>query len=448
MSKIGNEYEFLLLDKEGYVANQADRILNDPRNLRLAEPIVPEISLAQVEINSKPVETIAELHHDLLPRLALLEDICQDHGLLATPISELGAGRGERRNGKARYELYTDILSARGNDLLHRITGIHAHLDQEPDRILDQLRLIVALDPLSAAVTANSPITPGYLATPESPLREGGFNSANNWRIVNMRTFMFAEYPLHAQLLGYPSSLQEIGQQNQQRWEEWLDVARKKGKEDEYRAGFQPDNTGFLPYRLRPFGPKGTIEIRAFGSVPLDIDLATLAFLKGSNDRMIERNIPVRISEVDGEYSFTDKEIVLPPFRTVQRFAKLQANYGLEKKPSPQLAEYLSQVLTFAEEGLPQEDRPYQQPLWEMAATGKNHSSLILEYLHQQRKERQFEGPIYAEGRIPQITASNIHRFSEPEVAQAQLFARKLYVDSLSLPIGGRQPYEPLQLAS
>ena len=102
-STIGVEVELNLIDGKGYISNTADAILKDKRNPGC---FVAEATLAQVEYNSKPVETMVELAGEIKRKLGILETICEDYGVFPVAASEYGAGKGISRVGKERYDAY------------------------------------------------------------------------------------------------------------------------------------------------------------------------------------------------------------------------------------------------------------------------------------------------------------------------------------------------------
>lgn len=397
---IGGEIELTLIDNEGYISNKADLILNDPKN---DGSITDEGTHAQVEVNLVPAKTIQELDNNAKKQLSLLEEICTSYDVKAVPVSEYGAGRGERQ-GKSepenyRWPIYNLIFGEKGLEELYTNSGIHLHLSQIPGKELQQFHILQALDPLSYALTSTSPIN------------YQGKNSLSCHRINTQRNRVFQKFPLHAQLLDYPSSLEELKEIENQRWEQWREIALKNGIDPQrYDKKFQPSNTGYTPIRKRDnIGPTGTLEVRSFDTAPLDITLAVFALYKGIHDYALEKNTKITISEQPHTYSFSDGSVILPNIKTLKEMENETVKYGLR---SNLITEYLSHLLPFAEQGLPQEDKIYLQPIKEMLVTKINPAHKIMEFMNLQG----YQGPF----------------FSPEQSAQANLFMRDWHLKTLN----------------
>ena len=200
-STIGEEVEYLLIGLDGGLVNIADKILKDPRNSGF---ITREATLAMVEINSGVASSVAELDEDVRRKSTKLEQICTDHGVLAVPVSEYGAGVAIPRD-HPRAPIYEKILGEQCLDEIRKVSGVHLHISQHPEKVLEQYWLLQALDPLSYAITSTSPIN------------HEGINSLNNHRIGLVRDRGFKNFPLHAKVQDYPDSTKSIDLQNTMR---------------------------------------------------------------------------------------------------------------------------------------------------------------------------------------------------------------------------------------
>ncbi len=388
---VGMEIELNLITADGFIKNVADEILQDSRNEGF---FVPEATHSQIELNSLPANTVEDLHQDIIQKLLLLEEICQDWGVFPVPVSEFGAGKSKSRTGKQRYDVYETILGHLNNEKLNTISGVHIHFSQVLHRNIDQYNVLQALDPLSFAVTTTSPI------------RYDGVNSLNCHRVNLVRNDVFQNYPLHAQLLPYPCTIEEIESLNLQRFEQWRTASGLSVTE--FSKLFTPENTGYAPIRKRnSIGPTGTWEVRSLDSTTPSHALAVVALYKGCLDHMVEKDIPVAIASEDGIYKFSDENIILPSFSTLKHFEGIAIRYGLH---SEEIASYLQKVSDFAREGLPVCDRKYLDIL--QGGKLDNPAHQIMKYLRSQ--------------------GHNNNTFSPTETAQANLFMREQYRTSLT----------------
>ncbi|MBU0456564.1 MAG: glutamate-cysteine ligase family protein [Nanoarchaeota archaeon] len=394
ISTIGAELEYHLVDKEGYLMNIAPSILSDPRGKEFCY----ESSNARIEINSSPCETIEEIHQDLEERIIRLEKICEEYGTMIVPTgSEYGAGSGTQK-WTPRLEAYPLIIGEHSNRLIKTISAMHAHLSQQPGRVVDQFNLFTALDPVAYAITSTS------------PLSYEGKNSLNCHRINLVRNLAFNEFPLHSQLLDYVHSVEEIDGRDREKYQQWSNRwLMRSGKPIEiFSSLFNSQNTGFSPIRKRDnFGPTGTLEVRSFDIASLDILLAALALYKGTNDRMINENIEVSFGKDvkdRQEYSFSPKRIILPNYHTLKNFEEKTINSGIR---SDDFFNYLTSILAFAEDGLPKEDKKYLDPLKLMLTERMNPADKIMAYL----KSNGHYGPTYfpEQGALATLYLRNEH---------------------------------------
>jgi len=396
-STIGSELELTLIDENGYTTNNAPQILDDPR-IKEKKCYTDEGTKAQIEVNSAPAHTIHELDQNLQSKLKFLEDICREYGSFPVPVSEFGAGQGEW-NYCNRLKAYLNIIGEHALRNLLPHSGTHLHISQIPGKELQQYYLLQALDPLTYAITSTSSIS--YKRT----------NSLNCHRINNQRNIAFKNFPLHAQLQDYPLSLDELKERDNKRWKQWLKISVNKGMPPEkYLETFQPDNTGYHPIRKRDeIGPTGTFEIRSLDICPSDVRSAASALIKGVHDYVMSRNILLAIADKFGEYSFTDKQIVLPHIETSRRSQDLVIDDGL--KPDL-IFNFLFHLLPFAEQGLPKEDQQYLKHFQEIRKTRMNPAHQIMQYM----KSLGYTGS----------------EFSPEQTAQASLFMRTWHQKTLN----------------
>ncbi|GEM_PF-1961678 len=399
---VGIEKELNLIDENGFLQNRSDEVLSDPRNpiaSRDTRRFVYESSLAQVEYNSPPSDTIDDLHFTSRRDLLILDKVARDLDIYPVSVSDFNAGVGEWRGGNRRYEIYPLLLGERRNMLLNKISGVHAHFSIDLERTLDQFWLLTSLDPLSYAITSTSPIN------------HDGRNGLSCHRVNQTRYVVFEEFPLHAQLQQYPESLEELARSDLERFRIWAEKSVQEGLlAGEFEQHFVPDNTGYLPIRLRPdIGSTGTFEVRTFDTSPLDVTMSAVALYKGCQDRVFGENIPVSISDKDGFYDFSSRRVVVPNYDTLLEMERDSIERGME---SDNVANYLQHVLEFSEKGLSSRDSEYLQPVRVMLLDRKNPSSRIMQYM----RSLGYQG----------------EQFSPEQCAHANIIGRRLYEQGLA----------------
>lgn len=387
---IGLEQEFLLIDKEGYVQNVADEIINDPANNQIC---VAEATYAQVEVNSAPAHTISELEHDLRTRFRTLEDLCAKYRVFPLPASEFGAKSSISRGGKARYDIYETILGKENNEKTNTISGIHIHLSRIPGFELEQFWILQALDSLSYALTSTS------------PFRYDGVNSLNCHRVNIVRNDAFIQFPLHSKLQEYPKSVQDLERGDRNRYTQWQKASNLS--ECDFSLLFCPENTGYAPIRTRPsIGPTGTYEIRTCDTTPLNIALGISALYKGIVEALAQKTTPIAISQ-DNSFSVFPT-IKLPSLQTLHHLEKIAIEHGMENN---EIRSYAEQAIRLAHEGLPNEDQKYLQSIKEIIMTEQNPATQLINHM---KNKGKYSSRLPLEAR-----------------ADANLFIRSLYQKSL-----------------
>jgi hypothetical protein len=374
-SSIGAEFEMPLIYKIGDIANDAHKILNDPRGRPW---LVYEGTNSQVEINSDPYFSVKEIAKDLIQKKQTLEKICEDYNnnpenepVYPLAVSEFGAGRGKRNENIGRLWGYLSVLGEKRLDELITNSGTHLHILKDDDNTLNQYNLLHAMDALSFVITSTSPIT------------HNGTNNLNCHRINTTRYRVFKDYSLNAQLQDYPQKLSEIKERTNQTYEHWFKKATEKGMtENEFKHFFKPENTGFAPIRDRP--KFGTWEVRSFDTAPLDIALGAIALYKGLNDYFLNNNVELEISEKNQEFKFTENKFILPNYNTLIQMEQEAIHNGLKgskEKGESIVFDYLKTILPFAKLGLTKEDIIYLEPIEKLIKTRLNLADKIMNYL-------------------------------------------------------------------
>jgi gamma-glutamyl:cysteine ligase YbdK (ATP-grasp superfamily) len=414
--KIGMELELNLYyrdgEQAGTVANLADLVLTDPRNTDNQGGVlfVPESSHYQIEINSNPASDITQLDDDLRLKLMALERICEDHGLFPAATSTNGSGEILSRippeqfagrdpfslsNKEVRIAAYYGLLGEKKSRLTGEISGIHIHLDQIEGSRVKQYNLLLALDPVSFALTSTSPID------------GDGNNSINNQRVNSIRNVAFSNFPQLAELPKYIESVAELESRIKKGYNTWRD---NSGVPTElFEKAFNLGNAGWQPIRKKDdIGEYGTWEVRSPDSAPLNLALAVVALYKGVHDYALSSGIPISISENEGEYSFHTDGFILPTHQTLKSIEEEAIHQGLK---SEKVRDYVRRLLPVAELGLKEQELKYLEPIQEMIQRKGNPSDQIMSFMHQHY---------------------DASRYDPKQAAEANLFARELYVQGMN----------------
>ena len=84
--KIGLELEGHLIDETGTLSNKALEVIADSRN---NGDIIPELSKTMWEVIAPPEHDLGKTYDSFKERLIMLNEIANDYGLRAMPVSSL-----------------------------------------------------------------------------------------------------------------------------------------------------------------------------------------------------------------------------------------------------------------------------------------------------------------------------------------------------------------------
>jgi len=373
--KIGPEQEFSLYNDKFMIIDASSQVLDNPANIKPnGHPyFVKEGTQAQIELNWKPSISLDHLCLQFLEadgaarKMFASSEETKDIKII--PASENGAGLATISKRVAHR---TPIYKAIFGDIEHliRISGIHNHIDRCPNHAIEQFNVLAAMVP-GIAFTSNSPI---------DYKRINGFNDSRYNLFANPKTGYFKKIP---EELTYIKDLQELEVRDQNRYTAWRNAyLASVGNTILFDQNFTIANTGYPAIRNRPdVGKLGTFEARKDDSTTLDIHLGNTGFMLGACNQTC-KGIKVEYATIDGDYDFNsqgDGRIVLP---TKEYLANTLICQGVQTGlQSEELHHYLTQLLKFAHEGLPEEERHYLNPLFKMINSQENLSTQVLEHL-------------------------------------------------------------------
>ncbi|MFC2134553.1 glutamate-cysteine ligase family protein [Bacteroidota bacterium] len=389
---IGLELEFILTDENGEAVNRAPEVFSHPNR---ADYIVPDLTKMIVEVNSPPESSISSLDYAFRNQLLALNDLTSRLNLFEVPISIVGPGskpemiKPNDLRCISRYISDQRFFNDDQVDMAFSITGTHIHIDQKDDKAA-QYNLLLSLDPVFALLSDTSYIR--------------GQNTLNSGRVNAYRNMMFGDLPLHGQLPAYVSGEQEIHDLNDLRYSILMDRFKGiEGVEDAYSAL----SSVWGPLRL---SDKNTMEVRNSDSNLPSLVVGLAAFYQGVVNHVFDNDLEVRISEEPNTYDISDSEIILPSYDTLKQFENSGIRFGLKED---ELNEYLSYLVTVANNGLEIADRKYLDPFKQMLASRRNMADVISMYAHQ-------------------IDPSVNGTISQPTANRVNQFMRGLHVDDLA----------------
>ena len=375
--QIAVEYERGLHNSDTFrVASLAAQFLSHPLNndgKRESDYFVDEGTDHQAEFNSIPTSSLTELSRDFLKAEEISDTICAELGVVNIPISETGAGLAKINPAVMhRIHGYQTIFGKKAVQKLIRISGIHIHIDQYQDRLVDQFNALTALRP-TIALTSTSSIS------------HQGENSVNCHRYITIADPVDGVFAKIPEQRGYISHIEELNARDKRRYDAWVtEFASSWNRQanpelpltynlETFKQNFKTENTGYPDIRSRPSIGKGTFELRISDTAPLDIVLAQAALVFGYNNRIIQESIPVIVSLLGIPY-FHSREIVLPSSEKLDEYTSHAVKSGLQ---NPELNQYLYNLIQFAEQGLPESEQHFLQPFYNLLSEGNLASQLL-----------------------------------------------------------------------
>ncbi|GGL24365.1 hypothetical protein GCM10009037_04850 [Halarchaeum grantii] len=297
------EVEYWVVDEEGRLAV--------PDGLADAAPGVErEFVEPLLEIKTTPCETTDELRAELYDRVGSVLRRAAEDGKklvpLATPISDEEIAEHTSERTRVQNRVVGDDFA-----YVRHCAGTHVHVEQLPERAIDQLNTFIALDP--ALALCNS--SPYYR----------GRRLAAGARSKLYRRLAYADVPHQGWLWPYVEDREEWVRRLERRYEDFVHAAADAGVDRRVvQRCFEPESVVWTPVQLRE--EFGTVEWRS-PDAALPADVVRLADrLAETTDRL--RDADVRIEGDAGRVG--EGDVVLPEFDVVLGYVDAAIEDGLD----------------------------------------------------------------------------------------------------------------------
>lgn len=306
---MGIEIEYWVIDQKGDLTT-SDEIITR------CDGVDPEMNPSLLEVKTPPCDTFEELVSTLCKRLqqALSHADSEDKRLvpLGTPLSD----ENVTPRMKPRIEIQRAVI---GEDLKHagQCAGTHLHFEQT--NVVDQLRVLTALDPALALVNTSPYYRGTRLTTCARP--------------QVYRRHCYREFPGHGQLWEYPATASEWRDRIQTRFETFIAAAQENGvSKDAVESVFSPGDAIWAPVCLRD--DLGTVEWRVpDAAAPLEL-CRLAAEIREIMVAAVERGTQIeRYLHTEGD-TFS-----LPSFERLCEYVDTAIEEGLS---APEVRQYLS----------------------------------------------------------------------------------------------------------
>ncbi|WIV67414.1 glutamate-cysteine ligase family protein [Natrialbaceae archaeon AArc-T1-2] len=283
------------IEVEYWVVDESGELTEPGPLVDVSDNVEEEFVGPLFELKTPPCETMAELKREFVGELAnvLAEADRCGKGLvpLGTPIN---CGPIDQHPGERSH--IQECVLGENFGYAKYCAGTHVHVEKR--NVVDQLNVLIALDP--ALALCNS-----------SPYFEGR-PIASSARAYVYRRKCYEQFPKHGQLWEYADNVGQWNRRLERRYEEFKDAAVTEGIDEErVDERFTPDDVVWTPVRLRQEFP--TVEWRSpDATVPSEI-LRLVADLEAVMERLHHTNVSVA-----GENgAVTEDGIALPEFDAV-----------------------------------------------------------------------------------------------------------------------------------
>ncbi len=198
---IGIEEEYLLIDPEtrNLVAEPASELWEDAES-RLGTSVMRELLRAQLEVATKPHETVGGLTADLKHLRRTIGDLTKDHGFsyIAASTHPFALWWEQRHTDRDRYQLLASDLAVVGQRLV--ICGMHVHVAlEDPELRIDLMNQVAYFLPHLLALSTSSPFW-GARNTGLKSYRMNVFRTLPRTGLPE-RFSSWAEYQRHVEVL-------------------------------------------------------------------------------------------------------------------------------------------------------------------------------------------------------------------------------------------------------
>jgi gamma-glutamyl:cysteine ligase YbdK (ATP-grasp superfamily) len=306
------EAEYWVVDSEGALTTPGELTeVSEYTEKEFVEPLF--------EMKTPPCETFAELRETFIDQLGEVLARADELDKLLVPLGTPINCEEIDRLSSERGRIQNRVIGAEF-DYANYCAGTHFHFEQR--NVVDQLNLLIALDPALALLNS-------------SPYFQGTY-VANGARAYLYRKNCYEDYPKHGQLWDYVDTVGEWERRLQHRFEEFKTAAIEAGVDPgDVDANFTPHTVVWTPVRLRE--EMSTVEWRSpDAALPSQI-----LRLSREVNAMMER-VPNSVVRTDADAVVVERDtLTIPSFEVVCDHAEGAIDEGID---SETVSGYLRQL--------------------------------------------------------------------------------------------------------
>jgi len=415
-STLGFEVEFFILDKNGRMVNEADKLLEKIAEKRKNSDveITKEIGKNMIEVGSYPDTESVSTMKALLDNLKILLYTAEEQGLVICPLGTYPGKFSPKIRTGYHYRDYNAVFGKEYVKMGGQCIGYHFHYalpwgvfdtkkkilkklinSKNKQSLVNAYNFLVAADPALTVFMQSSPFYQGRYVAKDSRMLvwRGGKNLDNN----------FGWFTNHQDLGGLPSyehTGTDIINLIEKRSQDWFDYVKKAGIKEPTKL----KHGSLLDYNWSPVkvNAHGTIEQRGMDMNHLLTMLSVSKIIKIVLQAIQEDFIKVKCSDVAVKepFKYNKKTIYIPPDTHVKQTLQKSAAYkGFDNE---ELYYYAKRLYYLAKIIGGKKVDPFLEPIEKMVKDKKTLSDEIIK----QAKKLKYE--ITSEKLMPSDVAAQI----------------------------------------
>jgi hypothetical protein len=390
-STLGLEVEFFLIDNEGRVVNNADKIIEASKKINPAAAIIPEIAENMLELGSMPSTKISESAQSLFDNLKVAVKAASEQKTLLLPMATYPGDFSPKMRDKGLYKIKKKVFGEK-YDITGKCVGFHFHhalpegsfdatsknlkavlKEKTKKSLVEAYNLSIAIDPVLTTLMQSSPFYHRKHLGKDSRMivYRGGKALGYEQGLYSEYLQEFGELPV------YELNDSDLLDRLIERYSVWKKAIRELAPEVVDTANYESIlTTAWNPVKINPHG---TIELRG-----MDINFPSLIFpitlaVKYLYQDVYEHELHVVPSDAGvAEYFKEEKgKLFVPPDEYVRKKLQyLSAYFGME---NDSVRNYCKSFLKLAKSAMPSSSKKLLMPFEEMVEERRTVSDQIIE---------------------------------------------------------------------
>lgn len=360
--RLGLEQEFFLVNSEGVLCNRADEFLQRCHQLAQAQGrpescFAPEFVKSIVEINTVPVNNVAELRQDYLNLLQFTLKVARELNLRLYPLATYPLYTTPVMRDKLNYHLQVCTVGAERFENAAKCTGTHLHLElpagivdrrvgisyssskEDREEVLNIYNLVTALDAALIALSRACPFYDGRVSG--MAMRTVHYRGSHKYGWEGVYTNLQQV----GGLMPYVETVEDLIEQQFYRYYTWLQAMDRAGMERQlfWESGGELLKAGWNPVRLNSLG---TVELRGMDSNYPAVTLELVSLVVEAANRVRREGIRVRPKPGVKVFELAGTELKVPEFSYLNRDLLYAA--VTEGVSNQAVREYLDSIVEFS----------------------------------------------------------------------------------------------------